>query len=222
MSYAIFDIETIGQPEAEIRAKLPPFDPLKVPLGNATKPETIERIREQSRATYGDDIVANAGLDPRYGKVAISGIRTDSFQAQFSIATVDDEAEVLRETWRALTLERSDWIIGFNVKSFDLRFCVVRSWILGIPVSRSVFDPTNFRCPFHKRVIDLQEVLAAGDYGKRFSSLDDALRMLLLPPKFGKGSDFPALWARDKQAALAYNRRDLECEEALAKRLGVI
>jgi hypothetical protein len=222
----VFDVETIGLPEDEIRALIGPFRPEKVALGNAKKADTVERIIEDARMVHGNDIVANAALDPRYGRVAIAG-RLFVSDGHEAAAQLDSPSEslLLKSLWRGM---ESEWCanpeshtVGFNV-FWDLRFCVRRSWVHGIKVPESIYNPRNGRYPFRREIIDLQSVLAMGEYGKGFESLDDALRSFGLPPKTGHGRDFPALWARDKKAGLEYNLNDLRCEHALAQRLGVL
>jgi len=52
--------------------------------------------------------------------------------------------------------------------------------------------------------------------------VDDVARVFGLPPKLGHGGDFPLLWRADCQAAVAYNRRDVEIEIEIARICGCI
>lgn len=224
MTY-VFDIETLAQPEAEIRAKLEPFNPDKVALGNRTKPETIDAYIEECRLKHGDDIVAKGALMPQYGQVAIAGllsVEKDGAAQRLVQLTGGDEKDILENLWATFTtgIDMAQ-TFGWNCKAFDFRFCVVRSLILGVHVPRFVYNPRT-RFPFSDRICDLMEVFQFGDYKAPFTSLDSALKMLGLPACTGNGKDFAQLWATDKKAALQYNTDDLERVRLIAKRLELI
>jgi hypothetical protein len=61
-------------------------------------------------------------------------------------------------------------------------------------------------------------------FGRSFegNGVDDVARVFGLPPKLGRGGDFPLLWRADREAALAYNRRDVEIEIEIARMCGCI
>lgn len=221
----IFDIETLAQPEATIRANLPPFDPDKVALGNRTKTETIDAYISECRLKHGDDIVAKGALLPQYGQVAIAGLLSvdkDGSAQRLLQLTGGEEKDILTELWKTFTtgIDMAQ-TFGWNCKAFDFRFCVVRSLIIGVPVPRFVYNPRT-RFPFSDRICDLMEVFQFGDYKAPFMSLDSTLKMLGLPPCTGNGKDFGKLWATDKKAALQYNSDDLERVRLIAKRLELI
>lgn len=223
---AVIDVESVPLPEDQIRALAPVFDPDKVKLGNRSKPDVIAAFLKQAEEDHEKDIMERAALDPRYGRVAVAGLLLAKGDVTeiLPITAEGDERRLLEALWARLTrfwgVDDGQFVIGYNVK-WDIRFCVRRSWVHGVQVPRQVFNPFN-RFPFGPAIIDLQEVLAMGDYGKAHESLDDALRSFGLPPKTGKGKDFPALWEKDRAAALAYNAADVRSEHALAKRIGVI
>ena len=52
--------------------------------------------------------------------------------------------------------------------------------------------------------------------------VDDVARVFGLPPKLGHGGAFTALWRADREAAIAYNRRDVEIEIEIARICGCI
>lgn len=218
MNYCILDIETLALPEADIRASIPPFDPDKVPLGNASKPDTISAIIEKARLCHGDDIVAKAALYPEYGQVAISGLMFGAVDAKQY--TQIPETTILHQTWQRLTesLEHSNIIAGWNIKGFDLPFLVKRSWILGVKVPTLIFNPWKPRYPWAESIVDLMEVYTCGVYAK-FTSQNAACRALGIEVNEGSGADFGELWNRDKKAALEYNACDLRQASQLAERL---
>lgn len=108
--HTILDIETISIPEDEIRASLPDFNPDRVKLGVAKKPETIEKIIEEARASYGNDIIEKAALDPRFGQVAIVGL-IDHKGNIIQECNYDGESEIccLNNAWGALDQAQVDW-----------------------------------------------------------------------------------------------------------------
>jgi hypothetical protein len=221
MNLLALDIETLAQPEADIRAKLPAFDPDKVPLGNATKADTITRIIEDARKVHGDDIVANAALYPEYGQVAIIGLMSNVEGMRQPNIEQLGEALLLRATWESLMecLGHSDIIIGWNLKGFDLPFLVKRSWMLGVKVSSRISNPFKPRYPWHESIVDLMEVYACADFRSKFTGQNAACRAMGIRENPGRGAEFGELWKRDKKAALEYNAGDLRCLLALAERM---
>ena len=212
----ILDIETIAQPEADIRAKLPPFDADKVPLGVLKDPDKkLAKIME-AQANHGNAEVERAALSAETGIVAISGMMDDSIH-QFA----DGEEDIIAKTFEKMLQVFSDGgiISGWNVKGFDLPFLVKRAWLLNVKVPARIFNPFKPRYPWSDSIVDLMDVWKAGQFTEKHTSLNTALRHLGLPQKTGCGADFGSLWEGDKTAALAYNADDLELEMMVARRL---
>tara|TARA_B100000886_G_C20420208_1_gene491193 strand:- start:2105 stop:2788 length:684 start_codon:yes stop_codon:yes gene_type:complete len=65
-NFTIIDIETGPKSDAEIMALAPEFKPENVKVGNLKDPVKIEEKIEAARESHYDDIIAKAGLDPRY------------------------------------------------------------------------------------------------------------------------------------------------------------
>ena len=212
----ILDIETIAQPEADIRAKLPPFDADKVPLGVLKDPDKILAKIMEAQANHGNAEVERAALSAETGIVAISGMMDDSIH-QFA----DGEEEIISKTFEKMLQVFSDGgiISGWNVKGFDLPFLVKRAWLLNVKVPARIFNPLKPRYPWSDSIVDLMDVWKAGQFTEKHTSLNTALRHLGLPQKTGCGADFGSLWEGDKTAALAYNADDLELEMMVARRL---
>lgn len=221
MNVLVCDIETISQPEAFIRSRIPAFDPDKVALGTASKPEVVAAKIEHARLTHGDDIVAKAALHPEYGQVAIVGALTKDGIRQLTLDDEDDEDVILSALWGwcLTSLANSELITGWNIKGFDLPFLVKRSWILGVKVPTRIYNPFKPKYPWSESIVDLMEVYAFGDFKSKFTSQNAACRALGIEVDEGSGADFGELWKRDKTAALAYNERDLHCASQLAERL---
>ena len=212
----ILDIETIAQPEADIRAKLPPFDADKVPLGVLKDPDKILAKIMEAQANHGNAEVERAALSAETGIVAISGMMDDSIH-QFA----DGEEDIIAKTFEKMLQVFSDGgiISGWNVKGFDLPFLVKRAWLLNVKVPARIFNPFKPRYPWSDSIVDLMDVWKAGQFTEKHTSLNTALRHLGLPQKTGCGADFGSLWEGDKTAALAYNADDLELEMMVARRL---
>jgi hypothetical protein len=218
----ILDVETISLPEADIRAKLPPFDTSKVKLGNAKKPELVAEIIEAARIEHGNDEVANGALHATTGTLAIVGFRHGETVTQHHIGEMTEAAMIeasFAEILRAF--DKGVIVSGFFIKGFDLPFIVQRAWLLGVKVPTRIFNAFKPRYPWSENIVCLQEVWLAGSgaqFGARVS-LATVLRELGLPPKSGSGADFGTLWASDQKAALQYNADDLAVEMQLAERL---
>lgn len=212
----ILDIETIAQPEADIRAKLPPFDADKVPLGVLKDPDKILAKIMEAQANHGNAEVERAALSAETGIVAISGMMDDSIH-QFA----DREEDIIAKTFEKMlqVFSGGGIISGWNVKGFDLPFLVKRAWLLNVKVPARIFNPFKHRYPWSDSIVDLMDVWKAGQFTEKHTSLNTALRHLGLPEKTGNGADFGKLWASDKGATLAYNADDLDREMQVAKRL---
>ena len=193
----ILDIETIPLDEEAIMDMAPPFDPDKVALGNAKKADTVEKIIEEARLAYPAKIMEGAALDPRYSKLALCGLYwCESGTNQLEMLQGDEnEADALTRLWKSLIrligVENGS-CIGFGIKHFDIPYCVQRSWMLGIRVDWTIFNPRS-RFPIGNYAIDLQEVMSMGDYRNKFMSLDEVSKAYKLLAKTGKGKDFPGI-----------------------------
>lgn len=218
----IIDIETLSQPEAEIRAKLPPFDPAKVKLGVLKDEAKIEAKIEEARRTHGNDDVADGALHATTGTLAIVGFRHGDNVIQYHAGEMTETAIIEASFAHILrALDKGVIISGYFIKGFDLPFLVGRAWALGIKVPSRVFNALKPRYPFSEAIVCLQEVWLSGSgaqFGTRVS-LASVLRELGLPPKSGTGADFGAMWTRYRADALRYNADDLACEMRLAERL---
>jgi hypothetical protein len=222
MNTLILDIETLAMPEADIRAKLPPFDPNKVKLGVLKDADKIRAKLAEAEAEHGNDEVANGALHATTGTLAIVGFRHGENVIQYHIGEMT-EAAIIEASFAEILrcLDKGIIVSGYFIKGFDLPFIVGRAWALGIKVPSRVFNAFKPRYPWSESIVCLQEVWLAGSgaqFGTRVS-LATVLRELGLPAKSGTGADFGALWAGDQKAALQYNADDLSCEMRLAQRL---
>ena len=205
-----FDIETGPLPLSEL--VIPPFDPSAVKLGNIKNPDLIAEKIQKAEESHTADYIRNAALDALSGQVLCIGYRIDHQQAGVFSSDPGGEAAMLREWWQLLTYyERNPKLIGFNVKSFDLPFLVKRSWKHRIQVPYWLRQGRYW----NDLVIDLREVWQCGD-NRAHGSLAAISRHLGLGDKAGNGADFSALWNTDREAAIAYCRRDVQLTQQVA------
>ncbi|CAB4172038.1 hypothetical protein UFOVP930_39 [uncultured Caudovirales phage] len=218
----IIDIETLSQPEAEIRAKLPPFDPAKVKLGVLKDPDKIRAKLAEAEAEHGNEEVREGALHATTGTLAIVGFRRGEGVKQYHVGEMT-EAQMIEAAFVNIlaAFDKGVIVSGFFIKGFDLPFIVQRAWLLGVKVPTRIFNAFKPRYPWSESIVCLQEVWLAGSaaqFGARVS-LATVLRELGLPPKSGSGADFGAMWARSCAEALQYNANDLAVEMQLAERL---
>jgi hypothetical protein len=205
-----FDIETGPLPLSEL--VIPPFDPSAVKLGNIKNPDLIAEKIQKAEENHTADYIRNAALDALSGQVLCIGYRIDHQQSGVFSSEPGGEAAMLREWWQLLTYyERNPKLIGFNVKSFDLPFLVKRSWKHRITVPYWLRQGRYW----NDLVIDLREVWQCGD-NRAHGSLAAISRHLGLGDKAGNGADFSALWNTDREAAIAYCRRDVQLTQQVA------
>ena len=219
----IIDCETLSQPEAEIRAKLPPFDPNKVKLGVLKDSEKIKAKLAEAQDEHGNQEVRDGALHATTGTLAIVGFRQGETVTQYDVRESMTETAIIEASFSHIlrALDKGVIVSGFFIKGFDLPFIVQRAWLLGVKVPTRIFNAFKPRYPWSENIVCLQEVWLAGSgaqFGARVS-LATVLRELGLPPKSGSGADFGTLWASDQRAALQYNADDLAVEMQLAERL---
>lgn len=212
MKYLIFDIETIPQDEAKVLAMAPEF----TAPGNIKDPEKIAAAIAKKKA----DFVAEAALNWKTSEIVLVGAGTDAginsylFQTEKQLVTCffDILDKACRDGVR---------IGGHNVKGFDLPMLVNRARVNRVPIPDTVLTFWKGRPAWNDLIFDTLEILALG---KEFSGngVDDVARVFGLPPKLGKGADFPAMWKRNRDEAVAYNRRDVEIEIEIANICGCV
>lgn len=203
----VLDIETLPAP-AEVLAKLTlVFEP---PSNYKDPAKIAEALKAKAEAWQAD-----SALHAERGQVAIVGWMHGNRIDQLSLIQSSD-LQLMEGAWTVL---QGATIIGFNILRFDLPFMIRRSMILGVTVPPEFLDLR--RAERDGLVIDLMVRWQCGDNQERVS-LDTLAKAFGLEGKSGSGADFPALWASDREAALKYNRHDLELTQQLAKKMGVM
>lgn len=212
MKHIVFDIETVPQDEALLLARAPEF----TAPANLKDPEKIAASIAKKRADY----LADAALNWKTAEVVLIGAGIDSELKSF---TANSEKELIRDFLARIAeaLDEGVAVGGHNVRGFDLPMLINRARVLGLKVPWNLLSFRMGRPKWHDYIFDTLEILS---FGKAFdgNGVDDVARVFGLPPKLGHGGDFPLLWRADREAAIAYNRRDVEIEIEIARICGVI
>lgn len=173
--YKMLDLET--GPDLEEARKgcgpYPKFDPDKVPLGNAKKPETVELKIEAARISHDlpetEEAYYKAFADkhckrvPEYSKICTVGVK-DSESGMFSIMPIDmTEREMIAEAWEIIS-DATYKIIGHSIVEFDFRMLIKRSWILGVKIPYGAYNLKGGRIYTPGRIIDVADMWNLGEY----------------------------------------------------------
>jgi DNA polymerase elongation subunit (family B) len=207
--YLVFDIETLALPDEQLAGI--PLD-IQAPA-NYKDPAKIRDYIDAARIKWKED----AALSAITGRVAMIGTYAQPSQRLcVDVAEgIGQERQIIADFWEKVATAR--YLIGWNIKGFDLPFIIQRSHILGIRVpSGLLFSSRYFNSDF---VIDLMEMWCC--YGRDRAALGDVARACGLGEKTAKGSDFGRLWAEDLASAKAYCMQDVQLTSQLAKRMGV-
>ena len=209
-SPVVVDVETAPLPNAadyfepvEPDARL--VDPVKIAASIAAKTEA-----QQSKA----------GLDWNVGRIAALAWWTEDDGVIVRLCPEEpDEALALTEFWR---VSRHRPILGFNIKSFDLRFLVQRSRLLG--VAHPILDLGRFS---KGSIIDLYSELTFNDSQDTWCmrrTLHAFCRRFGIPvTDTAQGKDMPALIAVGDWAAVeAHVASDVLLTVELARKLRMI
>lgn len=218
----LFDLETVAQPHDILLVKLPPWDieeaKTRVPK-NYKSAEAISGWLERDEANWTSSLLEKAALSPETGQIALAGFWQNGEYTPF----VGDERHLVSTCFSAIKdtiMSPGSRVLGWNIHGFDIPFLVKRAWVLGVKVHRTIFDPLA-RYPLNENLIDAMKVWQAGNFKAPFTSLNSALRACGLDGK-GNGADFGKLWETDKEAAIEYNRVELQQQAKLYERMGLL
>jgi uncharacterized protein YprB with RNaseH-like and TPR domain len=242
-------LKEISQPFKSSLLDPGPFDSLAVKYGNTkdeakraailadnlAKHEAKVKAYQDAMATeepqYWADIQRGAALSALTGQVLAIGYRDLDNKIIHGVDEDFDggkrvEADVLRSFWRTYerSRERRRFMVGFNIKDFDIPFIVQRSIIQNIAIPPSLFSG-NGRY-LDSLFIDLRDVWKAGVYNGK-GSLDAICRACGIGAKTEgvDGSMFAELWmgGSEKRAiAKHYLLNDLDMTWQLADRCNVL
>jgi hypothetical protein len=201
-----FDVESSPLPDSYLDTIKPEFeanktlkDPVKIAADLASK-EAAWRERAALDATTGKELVV--GLLKEDQMTVIEG----------------DEPRVLIQFWEWLDTElgMGNTVSGFCIFHFDLSFMSKRSWINGVRIPMSVMR-SSYR-PWHEGLVDIAERWQLGNRDQHIS-LDRLSKALGVGQKNGDGADFAALYATDKEKAIAYLKNDLVLAQKCYQRM---
>jgi Predicted 3'-5' exonuclease related to the exonuclease domain of PolB len=208
ISPIIVDIETGPRSLEEIEPLLPA---IAAPTNYKDQTKIDGYVKERR-----DQLVAGAALSAVTGRVLAVGILRDDDSPCY--IAPDDEAELLRKTWRELEHKRAGEVfVTFYGHRFDFPFLARRSWANRVAVPE--WFPRDGRYPRHA-FVDLAEFWQCGDRGESIS-LDRLAKFLGLPGKNGSGADFATIWQTDRAAALEYLASDLRLTRAIFERINL-
>lgn len=219
----IIDLETAPLPDVKERIqKLYPFDPDKVALGNAKKPETVERVIEEARQQHVPKLLEKAQLDPALSYVCGVGMVTmeEPEKMQIDIARgIDDEKTIVSDAiGRFHEKNAIVRLVGWNVKAFDMAYLWKRLWINGMKAPALLSDRG------WNDVTDLMKHWCCYQYGE-YAKLELVAKILGVESSFRKeqgdcsGKDFYKFVQTDPQKAIAYLGADVEETLGIAQRI---
>jgi hypothetical protein len=222
----VFDIETGGLPEAELRAlyKEKTAEEFAAECDKRWKPETIAAKYEEYKISGWAEFQDRAALSAITGQVVAIGLRS----CKGVKILAGDETEVIKAFWtlygKATTDKRR--MIGHSIFGFDLKFLIRRSHILNVAIPDGVRKGRYFSDVF----IDTMVEWGCGDSQDRIS-LDNLSRVLGGSGK-PEGDDactgaiFAKLFlsgsAEDRAKAEQYLQSDLENTWIVAERMNLL
>jgi hypothetical protein len=227
MNTLVFDIETGGLPEEELKKlyREKSLDEFSADCDKRWKPETITAKYEEYKVSGWKEFVDRAALSPLTGRVLAIGI-----QKCEKVVVIGDgaetEPEILSIFWDVYKKYHANQgrIVGFNSNGFDVPFLTRRSWWHGVEVPESILDAN--RRYLSKTFVDLMAYWGVGN--REFVGLGNLCQWFGLgqKPEGVTGAHFASLWLSgdpaSRQAALEYLKNDLLLTWKLAERMGVI
>lgn len=202
----VLDIETAPLPLAHLESIMPDFDP----AGNLKDPEKIKADIAAKRAAWLD----KAALSPETGRILCAGML---HCGNLAIAE-GEEKDILATVAGQITLAWGQHIIvGHNLFGFDAAFILRRLWANGIKGTAPLFEMAGRRYNNCEWAFDT--MLAWSTDTSQRISLDRLAKFLGVGEKKGNGKDFAALYAKDRESALAYLENDLRLAEACFGRM---
>ena len=218
MTFRVIDIETVPL-AASMAAPYPAAE--RQPPANYRNADAIDAWRERDRLAWAQERAKTCSLSPRLGRVLCVGMATAGDEAVYYAATEDAEREVLRSFW--------DEVNGYKVVtwngSWDLRFLVVRSLLLGVTIPVDAHIVRAWAKPYNTVWhVDVKRALV-GDGIVKGEGLDEWAQAFGLPGKtdgWTGASVYPA-YLDGRHAEIAdYCRADVAATKALYLRLAYL
>lgn len=249
---AIFDIETIALPLAEIADMMPPFDEMTVKLGNLKDEGKIKEKVEERRTRHREKWIEDAALDARCARCKLAGFySTHAFPAATSFCVFaheeDPKAFARLEAAAAEVSEGVQLVCRRDERSF---LNSVATAIVEIASEEDgqliTYFGHEFDLPFLARrawiagvpfgmrklrrgryfrdsIVDLYAEWNLGQKDPpKAGGLAGLAKLLGCAPKTGEGFQFGELYAKDPAEGLLYLLNDLRTTAECAERMGVL
>lgn len=180
MTFRVIDIETVPL-AVSMAAAYPAAE--RQPPANYRNADAIDAWRERDRLTWAQERAKTCSLSPRLGRVLCVGMATPGDEQVYYAATEDAEREVLRSFWDEMMPDgMPSKAVTWN-GSWDLRFLVVRSLLLGVTIPVDAHIVRSWAKP-HNTVwhADVKRALV-GDGIVKGEGLDEWAQAFGLPGK---------------------------------------
>ena len=153
-------------------------------VGNATKPETVERKRAENLANWPDAWAKQASLDWRLGRIVCLGMAQDDGPVT---VTRGNERDILIDLWRVFVGFAHIQVVGFGLKSFDWPWILGRSAVVGVKPTR-ILNTGRYNT---SDLVDWQDILCGyGELSMTGWSLDAYAELFQTNFRpWGRGSD---------------------------------
>ena len=209
-----FDIETEGRQDA---LELMDESEFAAPATYKDPEKIAAKVAENKAKALRD-----AALSAMTGRILVIAYATDDGEVQI----IEGDEKKVVETFLIVAkqaINGGNRIFGYNVLGFDLPFIGQRAAILGVQVPLALYTFWKGRFQWAEHFVDLMELVKFGHRDFKGYSLKNVARVMGLEfQKTGDGSAFSGLYRDDRDKALEYVKRDVECTRALAKRLYAI
>ena len=222
-THVVLDIETVPL-EASLAVAYPADD--RNPPATYKSEEAITRWREADAVSWRAARVKECSLNPRLGRVVVvgmihSGPAGDSVGAA-EARTEADESAMLLDAWHVVA-GADGHVVTWN-GSWDLRFLLVRSMLLGVPVP---INTTVVREWFRRYQTaphcDVKALLTNWEPPVKGEGLDQWAQAFGIAGKTGGmngAAVYPAYVAGDMDAIAAYCLGDVEATSRLYHAIG--
>lgn len=215
MKLLYFDIETAPLPDIESRIeRFYPFDPEKVALGNAKKPETVQAKIDEARANHVPNLIEKAQLNPVLSYVCAIGIKFSGDSEGHILGNPDarDDMQLLAE-FVSIVEKQDVKLTGWNVLGFDAEYIWKRCWMNYLVPPRGFQGERGW-----KDIVDLMRIWCCHAY-QSYAKLEDVAKILGAESPMRQhmgdcnGKDFYRLWygsAETHKQARAYLTADVQ------------
>jgi len=213
-SSLFFDIETEGREDALDGVDESEF----AAPANWKDPDKIAaKVSENKQAA-----LRNAALSAMTGRILVIATALNDSPVEVH----EGEERVVIERFMRIAqdcIHNGNRAFGFNILGFDLPFIAQRATVHGIQIPVGLYSMWRGRFNWHENFVDVQLAFLFGQREVKGYSLKKISALLNLPvQKTVDGSAFSGLYREDRDKALEYVRRDVDCTRALAKRLFLV